>query len=140
MVEPLPEPLPEVSSWPVIVYDEVGNVSRWGYPNSTALQEYILMELDPMAGQVIRSSRIKTVFAWRVCHVKVWIRNHERDTFCAYVSHWEPFCNYVVERWSEVWTHFDEYFNSGGVANRFQWEVESWFWTLDKGWEPEDWM
>ena len=112
-----------------IQYDEHGVIVEWGPPNATTLVDVCV---EGQTNQVLR------VDAWKVLYVKVWIRNIYRPTQFACVSRWEHMCSFVVERWDQVFPHFELFYGSAGIANRFKWDVERWLWTSQNGWEPDD--
>ena len=111
-----------------IQYDEHGVIVEWGPPNATTLVDVCV---EGQTNQVLR------VDAWKVLYVKVWIRNTDHDTPFASVSHWQQAFSFVVERWDQVFPHFDRFYLSAGIANRWKWEVETWLWTSQNGWEPD---
>ena len=100
---------------PFIQYDQHGVIVEWGPANATTLVDVCV------EGQ---TNRVLRVDAWKVLYVKVWIRNIYRDTQLASVSHWQHMFSFFVERWDQVFPHFELFYGSGGIANRFKWEVE----------------
>ena len=121
---------------PLIIYDDVGEIVDWGPANTTMLQEY-----DVWTFRGVPMTRgLREVAAWRVLYVHVWVRNIDRITQVAVPEYWTHYRSYCVERWEQIVQHVNDYYASGGVANRYSWEVEAWLWTEQDGWEPEDIM
>ena len=128
---PWPEPpLPAVGPpLPTIEYDENGRFLRWGPPNH---REVLFGDGRPY--------HVVPVHAWRVIHVTVWCRRFDDVTRLSSDSNWGVYEEFIVERMDQVWVHFSDFFLSGGIANRFRFDIERWIWTAENHWEPHDYM
>ena len=100
----------------MLAYDQRDVIVEWEPANATTLVDVCV------EGQ---TNRVLRVDAWKVLYVKVWIRIIHRDTPFASVSHWQHTSSFVVENWDQVFTHFQMFYGSAGIVNRFKWEVET---------------
>ena len=116
---------------PLIQYDEHGVVTEWGPTNAKTLVDVYVQ------GQ---SNHVLPVDAWKVLNVTVLIRNTHCDTRFALKKDWQVAFSFVVERWDQIFPHFERFHRRVGIASRFKWEVERFLWTSQNGWEPADYM
>ena len=100
----------------MIQYDGDGVITEWGPANTRTLVDHDVQ------------GRVLEVDAWMVLYVTVCTHNNDCDTL-AEEEHWQKRSSFVVERWDQIFAHFEWFYGSAGIANRLKWEVERWLWN-----------
>ena len=103
------------------VYDEFGVVSDWGPPN---VDNYLASV--PFYG-------VLQVEAWKTWQVKVWWQRSGHPWFLSHI--------FYVLHFEDMHRHCAMYFDRGqGRTERISFEVECLLWSIQGGWEFQDYM
>ena len=103
------------------------SIKDWGQPNARLEVEVIRDD---------GSYSVEATMGWIVWFVRVWMRNRYRSTHFASTEYWQVYVEYMVEDFPSIYTHFHEYYETAGLADRCQWEIEEWEYSFHGGWQP----
>ena len=103
------------------VYNELGVVSDWGPPS---VHNYLAS---------LPGGGMEMVPAWKTWFTKVWWYKTGHP--------WFLHCIFYVQHFEEIHRHWDKFFSVGqGHVERIAFEVESYFWSAEGGWEYCDYL
>ena len=118
-------------------YDSRGNVQDWGPSN--AIRE-VDERYKPDPDIDIELTRVLRVPCWTLLRCSAEVRDFPKSRFSVYHGDhgWEPFADFWVADWGQIWTHFDDFYSTVGCYTRVSFRVERMHWTREEGWEYDD--